>query len=175
MYDINKEERDKFIQELYEKYSKDVYKFIFYKINNSFDAEDILQDVMNNTYIHYKKCINHPNPLAWLYNSSNYFIRKYKRKLVQQNRFNIVSLETQYSEPRYEEPQYTMEEYYENDFENFSKFLNKDQIDLLRLRDIQGYSLKEIAEIKGVSYNTLTVRFWRIYEKIRKNLGDKYK
>lgn len=169
MLKSHKRERDDFLEQLYRDYADDLNKYIANKVFNSYDREDVFQEVMKYTYKNYKKCINHPNLIAWLYNLSNYVIGKHRRRLELQNRVFSSSIDDQQMH-EYEQPFYVNKEFYEDDFDNYKKFLKPKEIELIKLRFVCQYSVREIAEMKNTSYSTMTVKFHRIFKKIRENV-----
>lgn len=164
------EERDNFLEKLYEEYADDLYKYISNKEYNYHDREDIFQEVMKYTYKNYNKCVNHPNLRAWLYNLSNYIIGKHRRTKSLESKVFSYSLDDERFDKGVE-PYYITEEFYENDFDNFRSFLNDKEIRLLKYKFVYKYSLKEIAKMEKVLYSTLSVKYHRIYNKIRVNIN----
>ena len=57
--------------------------------------------------------------------------------------------------------------------EKFSKFLDKEELDLLIYRFLYGFTLNEIANEKRVSINSVSSKFRRTMEKVKKHyLGE---
>ncbi|MGH2959290.1 MAG: RNA polymerase sigma factor, partial [Solirubrobacterales bacterium] len=56
-YDIDKAELDREFTELYEAHLRDVYSFLYYRLGNHHDAEDVSEQVFLQAYRHLPKAL----------------------------------------------------------------------------------------------------------------------
>jgi RNA polymerase sigma-70 factor (ECF subfamily) len=57
-HDMDKKEIDRAFTELYEAHLKDVYSFLYYRLGNHHDAEDVSEQVFLQAYRHLPKALN---------------------------------------------------------------------------------------------------------------------
>lgn len=144
-------------EEIYEQYFDKVYYKVLGIVKNPDDAEDISQEVFISVYKNLKKFREESNIFTWIYriaiNKTYDFLKKHKVMLEVNE--EILSLE------------------YNVDVESnviLREKLSKISIqerEFVILKDLYGYKLKEIAEMKQMNLSTVK----SIYYKAIKDMG----
>jgi len=149
------------LPELYERYSKDIFKYSFSILKDEDDAKDAVQEVFvkyaenENSF---KRNCTHKTWLLVL--TRNYCFNKIKSK-----GFNNTSLEAQQFNKTYEvdyDTQITVREALMQ--------LNPEDNELIYLREYESYSYKEIAEITEQSLENVKIKIFRARKKLREIL-----
>ncbi len=149
------------LPELYEKYSQDIFKYSFSILKDEDDAKDAVQEVFvkyaENESTFKRNC----SYKTWLLVlTRNYCYNKIKSK-----GFNNVSIEEQ-----------TFNKTYETDYDIQISIrealmqLNPEDNELIYLREYEGYSYKEIAEITELSLENVKIKIFRARKKLREIL-----
>lgn len=108
--------------------------------------------------------MTHPNYKGWLYNTAKYKTQKLKHRL-QQIDMHRGDLEEA------NRHSVTIRENSDRLFwDNLKNELSESDFKLLYLRYIEGYSLKEIANILRISLGVCKMRHVRILEKLKKTI-----
>lgn len=144
-------------EEIYEQYFDKVYYKVLGIVKNPDDAEDISQEVFISVYKNLKKFRKESNVFTWIYriaiNKTYDFLKKNKTML--EINEEILSLE------------------YNTDIENsviLKEKLHKismQEREFVVLKDLYGYKLKEIADMKQMNLSTVK----SIYYKAIKDMG----
>jgi len=149
------------LPELYEKYSQDIFKYSFSILKDEDDAKDAVQEVFvkyaENENAFKRNC----SYKTWLLVlTRNYCYNKIKSK-----GFNNVRIEDQ-----------TFNKTYETDYDTRITIrealikLNSEDNELIYLREYEGYSYKEIAEITEQSLENVKIKIFRARKKLREIL-----
>lgn len=144
-------------EEIYNEYFDRVYYKILSTVKNAEDAEDIAQEVFISVYKNLKNFRNESNIFTWIYriaiNKTYDFFRRKKINLELND--EILSLESG------------------EDF-NISIILGEklkklplEEREIVLLKDIYGYKLREISEMKEINISTIK----SIYYKAIKSMG----
>lgn len=143
--------------DIYNEYFDKVYYKILSAVKNSEDAEDIAQEVFISVYKSLKKFRNESNIFTWIYritlNKIYDFFRK--KKISFELNDEILNIESS------------------NDLniplilEEKLKKIDKNEREMVVLKDIYGYKLREIAEMKNINLSTVKT----IYYKAIKDMG----
>jgi len=149
------------LPELYERYSKDIFKYSFSILKDEDDAKDAVQEVFvkyaENENLFKRNC----SYKTWLLVlTRNYCFNKTKSK-----GFNNSSLEEQTFIRNYEasyDTQITVRDALMQ--------LNSEDNELIYLLEYEGYSYKEIAEITEQSLENIKIKIFRARQKLRKIL-----
>lgn len=154
------------METLYETYVDDIFRYLMFRLKNKEKALDLTQEVfirMWQSYLSKEKEIEYPKALLYRI-AHNLLVNSYARDKKHD------SLDT-LSESGFE---------IEDDEQNISGNLEiKDLNDALELlpdkyseliiaRHIEGFSVKDIAEMQGVSENVISVRLHRALERLEK-------
>lgn len=165
---------------LVEKYSSFVYRTIFYDIKNHEDAEDIAQDVFIKAYGALNGFRYDSEFTTWLYRICKNAVYDYARK---SSRSKTVSI----SDMTYDENEEKEAEIPDRsgNFEPEKQVMSKETVSIVRkaiselseehrsvivLRDIEGYSYAEIAEMLSLEEGTVKSRLSRARIALKKKL-----
>ncbi|AVQ16602.1 MULTISPECIES: RNA polymerase sigma factor [Fusobacterium] len=143
--------------EIFEQYFDKVYYKVLGIVKNSDDAEDISQEVFISVYKNLKKFKGESNIYTWIYriaiNKTYDFLKKNKTML--EINEEILSLE------------YNVDMNTNMILTEKLKKISMQEREFVILKDIYGYKLKEIAEMKDMNLSTVK----SIYYKAIRDMG----
>jgi len=163
--------------ELYKRYYKAMYNTAFRILNNSFEAEDIMQESFLNAYTKlgafkadYKDDNIGVKFGAWL---KRIIINKSLTHLKKMNKYDLVPLENVKEISSIED---------EKDYSKFKvkalinamQLLKENYKVVLTLHFIEGYDYQEIAQITNTTYQNVRVQVFRAKKKLKENLKFNY-
>ena len=149
---------------LYHKYSKAMYNTSLRIVNNTADAEDVLQEAFVDAFRSLNDFHYHSTFGAWLkrivINKSINTLRKKKMNLVELEQSNAVG---QMTEETYDEQdiQYKIDQ-----VKRAIQKLADGYRTVLSLYLLEGYDQEEISEILGISHNTVRTQYIRAKQKL---------
>ncbi len=164
--------------ELYKRYYKAMYNTAFRILNNSFEAEDIMQESFLNAYTKLGtfKAENRDDNTgaifgAWL---KRIVINKSLTHLKKLNKYDFITLE------KVKETSNNIED--ENDYSKLKtkellkamQLLKENYKLVLTLHYIEGYDYQEIAKIINTTYQNVRIQVFRAKQKLRENLKLNY-
>ena len=142
---------------IYEEYFDRVYYKVLSVVKNNDDAEDICQETFISVYKNLSKFREESNIYTWIYriaiNKTYDFFKK--RKLEFEINDDVVSLP--------EDINFDTKVILEEKL----KLISEKEKEIVILKDIYGYKLKEIAEIKNMNLSTVK----SVYYKALKDMG----
>ena len=142
---------------IYEEYFDRIYYKVVSVVKNESDAEDICQDTFISVYKNLEKFREESNIYTWIYriaiNKTYDFFKK--RKLEFEINDDVLSLP--------EDINFDSKVILEEKL----KLLEEKEREIVILKDIYGYKLKEIAEIKNMNLSTVK----SVYYKALKDMG----
>jgi len=142
---------------IYEEYFDRIYYKVVSVVKNESDAEDICQDTFISVYKNLEKFREESNIYTWIYriaiNKTYDFFKK--RKLEFEINDDVLSLP--------EDINFDSKVILEEKL----KLLEEKEREIVVLKDIYGYKLKEIAEIKNMNLSTVK----SVYYKALKDMG----
>jgi len=151
------------LHELYDKYSKDVFKYSFSILKNKDDAKDAVQDVFVKYAQNESSFKGNCSYKTWLLIiTRNYCYNKVKSK-----NFNNERIED-----------HIFNKYYETDYDTNITIkdsllqLSTEHNELIYLREYEGYSYKEIAALTEQSIENVKIKIFRARQQLRKLLED---
>lgn len=156
--------------DLYNNYSNKVYSYIFLLVRNKEIAEEITQDTFYKVYINFHSLQNDLSLYPWLIkiarnNVYDFFRKQRTRRLLKLQLFHspsIIDVETP--------PDILMrEEKIRLLYDAIGKLPIKSQ-EILILRKIKGFSIKEVASILNVNENKVINTTKRAIEMLKKEL-----
>ena len=160
-------------REIVDRYQSKVFAIIYGILRNRNDAEDISQQVFTKIYFSIHNFDFRSSLLTWIYkitvNECYDYLRKKKvRKLVYESDFNeddAVSMER--SEP--DGAQGIDTALAKRDLVNklLAKVSAEDR-NLMMLKEVEGHSVEELAEMTGMNENTIKVKLFRARQKLLK-------
>ncbi len=153
--------KDSLLREIYERYSQEIYLYIFSLCKNKALAEDIMQE----TFL--KALLSLPdfnsNLRAWLY--------KVARNMT------LNELKKEKRSALLDEEKYPYEDFYMSDERimllNALSKLKKEKREVLVLQYVLGLSQREIAEILGISFENARVLSFRAKKELKAYLEGK--
>jgi len=162
-------------RDLVERYQAKVFSIIYGILRNRNDAEDIAQQVFAKVYFSIPKFDFRSSLLTWIYkitvNECYDYLRKRRvRKLVYESDFSEDDVRTM------ENAQQPVEKVRPVDAtlaqrDLIMKLLTKiseDDRTLLLLKEVEGHSVEELAEMTGMNQNTIKVKLFRARRKLVK-------
>ena len=142
---------------IYEEYFDRIYYKVLSVVKNESDAEDICQETFISVYKNLEKFREESNIYTWIYriaiNKTYDFFKK--RKLEFEINDDVLSLP--------EDINFDSKVILEEKL----KLLEEKEREIVVLKDIYGYKLKEIAEIKNMNLSTVK----SVYYKALKDMG----
>ena len=159
---------------LVHKYQEMVYAYVFHKVNNEADAQDITQEIFLRAYRHLNK-LRHPHQFrSWLYTiMSNECNRWFAR--VTKIRQRETALETATDDDLRIESEHTAPTAgWEVDLEQAISRLPSDSRVAVSMFYMSDCSLKEISEFLGISVNTVKVKLYRARQQLGNALSEHY-
>jgi len=162
-------------REIVERYQSKVFSIIYGILRNRNDAEDIAQQVFAKVYFSLKNFDFRSSLLTWIYKITvnecyDYLRKKRVRKLVYESDFNQEDAERmQASEPAVDPAPAIDKQLVQRDL--IMKLLSKipeDERSLILLKEVEGRSVEELAEMTGMNENTIKVKLFRTRQKLLK-------
>ncbi|MGC8794768.1 MAG: RNA polymerase sigma factor [Bryobacteraceae bacterium] len=162
-------------REIVERYQSKVYSIIYGILRNHNDAEDIAQQVFAKIYFSIKNFDFRSSLLTWIYkitvNECYDYLRKRKvRKLVYESDFTEdENQRLQMSEPPRDERPPIDDVLAQRDLAlKLLARLPAEERNLLLLKEVEGHSVEELAEMTGINENTIKVKLFRARQKLMK-------
>ena len=160
-------------REIVDRYQGKVFSIIFGILRNHNDAEDIAQQVFAKIYFSINNFDFRSSLLTWIYkitvNECYDYLRKKKvRKLVYESDFSEdETLRMEQSEPDLEKPVDALLSDRDLVMKLLSKVSEEDR-QLMLLKEVEGHSVEELAEMTGMNENTIKVKLFRARQKLLK-------
>jgi RNA polymerase sigma-70 factor (ECF subfamily) len=167
-----KEEREAF-EALYVKYLKKVFTYVYYRVGNRDDAEDITESVFLHALIHLDRYQDRGIPFsAWLLRIAHNLVANWHRN---SNRRRMVDIDS--AEPLHDTSP-TPEEVVEDEEERreilaLLETLPEERQQALILRYAEGMKHKEIGEVMGKSAGAVKVLIHRSLISLHRGLSEK--
>lgn len=160
-------------REIVDRYQSKVFSIIYGILRNHNDAEDIAQQVFAKIYFSIGNFDNRSSLLTWIYkitvNECYDYLRKKKvRKLVYESDFSEEeSLRFEQTEPDPGQLYDTALAQRDLIVKLLAKVSEEDR-NLMLLKEVEGHSVEELAEMTGLNENTIKVRLFRARQKLLK-------
>ncbi len=162
-------------REIVERYQSKVFSIIYGILRNHNDAEDIAQQVFTKVYFSIRNFDFRSSLLTWIYkitvNECYDYLRKKKvRKLVYESDFTEEdALRMENSEPaRDQRPPVDVTLAQRDLALKLLAKLPEEERMLLLLKEVEGHSVEELAEMTGINENTIKVKLFRARQKLLK-------
>ncbi len=152
----NLEALDKIFRSVYVK----VYHYLYYRVRNKDDAEDLTSEVMIKMVKALKN--QHGNFIAWIYRIARNTLIDYYRKEETKEEISYENLSQEI--PVEEEPKEILRI---DRLKEAITHLTKEQADVITLKFIQEYDNSEIARIMGKSVGAIKVLQYRALKALR--------
>jgi RNA polymerase sigma-70 factor (ECF subfamily) len=162
-------------REIVDRYQAKVFSIIYGILRNRNDAEDIAQQVFAKIYFSIKNFDFRSSLLTWIYKITvnecyDYLRKKRVRKLVYESDFSSEdSLRMENSEPATDQAPAVDHRLAQHDLiiKLLSKISEEDR-SLILLKEVEGHSVEELAEMTGMNENTIKVKLFRARQKLVK-------
>jgi RNA polymerase sigma factor (sigma-70 family) len=156
---------DRAFERLYRKYAGDVYRYALVVLRNEADAEDVTQTTFMNAYRAMERGERPRQPQNWLIAIAHNVCRQRFRQ--SQRRPNEVVYEEELAEAAVDEDAIGAE-----DIRRALGHLSFNQRSALVMRELEGRSYQEIAEILGVSVSAVETLIFRARRALREQLEE---
>ena len=162
-------------RDVVQRYQAKVFSIIFGILRNHNDAEDIAQQVFAKIYFSIRSFDFRSSLLTWIYkitvNECYDYLRKKKvRKLVYESDFSEEdSLKMENTEAAIDKAVPVDKNLAQRDLVNklLSKISEEDR-SLILLKEVEGHSVEELAQMTGMNENTIKVKLFRARQKLLK-------
>jgi RNA polymerase sigma factor (sigma-70 family) len=154
---------DRAFERLYRKHAGDVYRYALVVLRNQADAEDVTQTTFLNAYRAFERGERPQKPQNWLIAIAHNVCRQRFRQA--QRRPAEVGFEDELAESVVDEDALTAE-----DIRRALGHLAFNQRSALVMRELEGRSYQEIAEILGVSVSAVETLLFRARRALREQL-----
>jgi RNA polymerase sigma-70 factor (ECF subfamily) len=160
-------------REIVERYQAKVFSIIYGILRNRNDAEDIAQQVFAKVYFSIRNFDFRSSLLTWIYkitvNECYDYLRKKKvRKLVYESDFSEEDAQRmEASEPAIDASVPADTRLAQRDL--IIKLLGKiseEERTLMLMKEVEGHSVEELAELTGLNENTIKVKLFRTRQKL---------
>jgi RNA polymerase sigma-70 factor (ECF subfamily) len=162
-------------REIVERYQSKVFSLIYGILRNHNDAEDIAQQVFTKVYFSIRNFDFRSSLLTWIYkitvNECYDYLRKKKvRKLVYESDFTEEdALRMENSETARDPKRPVDVTLAQRDLAlKLLSRLPEEERTLLLLKEVEGHSVEELAEMTGINENTIKVKLFRARQKLLK-------
>ncbi|MGB2128905.1 MAG: RNA polymerase sigma factor, partial [Flavicella sp.] len=156
----------KVFEQLYQKYSKILYSFIYYKCGDKAQAEDLVQDTFVKMWQHCEKVV-FEKAKSFLYTvANNQFLNQVAhKKVVLKHRVHLKSRNDN------ESPEFILEEKeFMKKLQNAISELTEAQREVFLLNRIDKKKYREISEMLGISEKAIEKRMHGALLKLREKL-----
>lgn len=162
-------------REIVERYQTKIFSIIYGILRNHNDAEDIAQQVFSKVYFSIRNFDFRSSLLTWIYKITvnecyDYLRKKRVRKLVYESDFSQEDAQRmELSEPAVDggAPVDTRLAQRDLVMKLLSKVSEQDR-SLILLKEVEGHSVEELAEMTGLNENTIKVKLFRTRQKLLK-------
>jgi len=162
-------------KEIVERYQSKVFSIIYGILRNHNDAEDIAQQVFAKIYFSIGNFDFRSSLLTWIYKITvnecyDYLRKKRVRKLVYESDFSEEdSLQMENSQTARDQTISVDKTLEQRDLliKMLSKVSEEDRM-LILLKEVEGRSVEELAEMTGMNENTIKVKLFRTRQKLLK-------
>jgi RNA polymerase sigma-70 factor (ECF subfamily) len=163
--------------QLIDRYQRDIYRMIYYRIRARMDTEDLTQDVFIRAYRSISRLREPERFRSWLYtiavNRVNDYLRKKRVRSIFKSSDEGVDIQPETDELR-ERPE-ALEQVLKEDFwrqvGRIAKKLSKMEREVFMLRFLDGLNINEIAQILRKSESTIKTHLYRALAKFKKEKG----
>jgi RNA polymerase sigma-70 factor (ECF subfamily) len=162
-------------REIVERYQSKVYSIIYGILRNRNDAEDIAQQVFAKIYFSIGNFDFRSSLLTWIYKITvnecyDYLRKKRVRKLVYESDFSeedALQMENSQTAVDLNAPVDETLERRDLLLKMLSKVSEEDRM-LMLLKEVEGHSVEELAQMTGMNENTIKVKLFRTRQKLLK-------
>lgn len=148
--------------ELYDRCFDDVYRYVYSKIGNSWDADDVVSDTFRKAFEKYDTLREHSNPKAWLITIAHHTVADFYRK-----KKPSVSADKLYdlADPDDFEDRFALDDDLDCVRKSIAALPPEDR-EIVRLRYFAGLKNREIGEVLGKTEEAVKTRVFRLLKKL---------
>lgn len=161
-----------YFEELWDKHSSEIRNYIRLKVNNTYDVEDILQDVFIKVYQNIEKLEKKDSVKSWIFtitkNKIIDFYRKKKDLIISEEK--LVELVGESYDENFETNNCNKEVH--DYIKTLSKDIPKKYLEVYTLYEKEGMKHKDIVDKLGISISASKVRLMRAKELLKKNIKN---
>ena len=162
-------------RDIVERYQTKVFSIIYGILRNHNDAEDIAQQVFAKIYFSIGNFDFRSSLLTWIYKITvnecyDYLRKKRVRKLVYESDFSEEDTQRMENSESAREQRPNIDSTLEKRdliVKLLSKVSEEDRM-LIMLKEVEGHSVEELAEMTGMNENTIKVKLFRTRQKLLK-------
>jgi RNA polymerase sigma-70 factor (ECF subfamily) len=162
-------------REIVERYQAKIFSIIYGILRNHNDAEDIAQQVFTKVYFSIRNFDFRSSLLTWIYKITvnecyDYLRKKRVRKLVYESDFSQEDAQRmESSEPAIDPHAPVDTRLAQKDLavKLLAKVSQEDR-SLILLKEVEGHSVEELAQMTGLNENTIKVKLFRTRQKLLK-------
>ena len=155
------------LEEMYEKYKQDLFRFLFVILRDTQEAEDALQDTFFKAYLHGNGAKNMFQEKSWLYkiarNTAYDMLRKRKREFPTEKEQIEVALEEQAQQSEMDGNLFYLE---------MLASLNKTEQEIVSLKIIGGLTHKDIGKVLHMTTASVKKRYERALNKLKETYKE---
>jgi len=166
---------DSAFQEIVEKYQAKVFSIIHGIVRQRNDVEDIAQQVFSKVYFSIKSFDFRSSLITWIYKITvnecfDYLRKKKVRKLVYESDMSEDEVRrVENLEPGGDRPPRADQRLASRDYVvKLMAKVSEEERTLLLLKEVEGYSVEELAEMNHMNENTIKVKLFRARQKLVK-------
>lgn len=152
------------IEQLFELYADEIYRYARYAIPRSADAKDVVQEVFLRAMKSWDSFRGDANPRTWLFQIARHYIYDLLRKK------RVEQLYLEKNKPDLSDVSIPFDTLVE--LEDAVAALSADKRQVFTLRGIQDFSVRDTAEILGWSQAKVKTTFHRAVKDLRQSLGE---
>lgn len=162
-------------REIVERYQAKVFSIIYGILRNRNDAEDIAQQVFAKIYLSIGKFDFRSSLLTWIYKITvnecyDYLRKKRVRKLVYESDFSEDDVRlmenTEQSSESVRPVDTTLAQ--RDLLMKLLEKISEEERTLILLKEVEGHSVEELAQMTGMNHNTIKVKLFRARQKLLK-------
>jgi len=158
-----------------DRYQSKVFSIVYGVLRNHNDAEDISQQVFSKIYFSIRNFDFRSSLLTWIYKITvnecyDYLRKKRVRKLVYESDFSEDDAQRMEASDPAIDPGAPMDTQLANR-DMVAKLLSKvsaEDRSLIMLKEVEGHSVEELAQMTGLNENTIKVKLFRTRQKLLK-------
>jgi len=151
---------------IYRKFSRFVYHVAYRMVDDSLDAEEIVQDVFMRVFDQLKHFRFESSLKTWVYRVTVNMTLNFRKKRSRQRTDAVTYQENIQMETKIVKPSWGDREEAQNRINRLLDVLNIDQRACIVLRNMEGLSYEEIAQTLNININTVRTRLKRAREKM---------
>ncbi len=159
---------------LYERYLTVVYNYVFYRLHNVHEAEDLTAKVFYQALTHLDRYVSHGVPFtAWLFRIAHNLVANWYRDTKRRQTFSLDDSFLELGTPPVEFDRHAVDREEEHELRAILRQLSPERQQLIVLKYVEGMSNAEIGTIMGRSEGAVKALLHRTLLALRGELGKK--